>query len=274
MSCVLYDEPELAERYDRISDLQFHSGCQLAGRMKVKAEDVVLDVGCGTGRLALYLAGLVGPAGQVLGIDPSPHRIRIAQRKLAAGEVLNVGFSLGRGEDLADMPCDSFDHVCYSSVFHWVDDKAAALREAYRVLRPGGAIGITTVDKGHTYAMRHIMEQLFTQKYPGVGFESEMSMLIDAAELRGLLERAGFRDILIEKVAEKHCYASADELYQFMEASSFGNFLREVPDDVRAKIREEMGSMLEKLRTPRGIEIESCMLYALARKTDRLNRSR
>ncbi len=81
MSGVMWDAPELAERYDRMSDSQFQSGCILVDRMNVKKNDVALDVGCGTGRLALHVSGIVGPSGRVVGIDPSPHRVRIADRK-------------------------------------------------------------------------------------------------------------------------------------------------------------------------------------------------
>ncbi len=82
MNSVMRDGPELARLYDRISDLQFEGGKKLVAMMGVKKGDAVLDVGCGTGRLAVHLAGIVGPSGSVTGIDPSPHRISIAEEKL------------------------------------------------------------------------------------------------------------------------------------------------------------------------------------------------
>jgi ubiquinone/menaquinone biosynthesis C-methylase UbiE len=55
-----------------------------------------------------------------------------------------VRFEVGRGEDLSAFEDESFDAVCMSSVLHWLADKAKALAEVRRVLRPGGQLGVTT----------------------------------------------------------------------------------------------------------------------------------
>ena len=267
-SSVRWDGRELAELYDRISDLQFEGGKKLAARMGVKKGDAVLDVGCGTGRLAVHLAGVVGPAGSVRGIDPSPHRVRIAERKLKGQGTGNVRARIGRGEDLGAFGAGEFDHVVYSSVFHWVADKPAALGEAYRVLRAGGRVGMNTVDKDHHFAMKQIMQDLVAKKYPEHWpMEDAMShMLVGGGQLRAMLEAAGFEGVKIETVPEKHIYASANELFDFIEASSFGNFMRDVPAPVKSRLLEDLGRELEKMRTPAGIELTSKMLFAVAGK--------
>ncbi len=81
MSSIKWDAPELAERYDRVSDSQFERAVLLVKKMGIGPGDAVLDIGCGTGRLAMYLSSVVGPRGRVIGIDPSPHRIGVAQRQ-------------------------------------------------------------------------------------------------------------------------------------------------------------------------------------------------
>lgn len=261
----MWDGPELAECYDRVSDLQFESGRALIARMNVREGNTLLDVGCGTGRLALYVSQIVGPAGRVTGIDPSPHRIRIAEDKLKAKGQKNLSFRLGRGEDLRAFPDGNFRHVCYSSVFHWVGEKAAALREAHRVLKPGGTVGITTIDRNYPFAMKKITEQLI-QKYPGMEkFRDEFHrMLLSREELEELLQKARFKDIQVSYLTQTHHYSSPQELFDFMKASSFGNFMREVPDQVRPRIMEDLGEELEKLRTDRGIEISSDTMIVVA----------
>jgi ubiquinone/menaquinone biosynthesis C-methylase UbiE len=268
MSSVMWDGRELAELYDRISDLQFEGGKKLAAMMEVKKDDTVLDVGCGTGRLAVYLAGIVGPAGSVTGIDPSPHRVCIAEGKLKGSGPRNVRVRIGRGEDLGDFRDGEFDHVIYSSVFHWVEDKAAALDEARRVLRAGGKVGMNTVDKDHHFAMKQIMEDVIAKKYPEHWpMEDAMShLLVGGRELGGLLRTAGFEDVKIETVPEKHVYSSPQELFDFIEASSFGNFMRDVPAPVKSRMLDDLGRELEKMRTPAGIELTSKMLFARAVK--------
>ena len=68
------------------------------------------------------------------------HRITIARSHAGA-----VRFDVGRAEDLGAFEDSSFDAVCLSSVLHWVADKARALDEIRRVLRPGGRVAMTTV---------------------------------------------------------------------------------------------------------------------------------
>ena len=162
MSNVSWDAPELAERYDRVSDSQFKKGCILASMMGIKSGDAVLDIGCGTGRLALYVSNILGSSGRIVGIDPSPYRVNVAKDKLKEGAPMNMSFMIGRAEYLDELSDCSFDHVYYSSVFHWVDDKKAALKEAYRVLRPGGIIGMTTGDRDKPFTIRDISNKLFT----------------------------------------------------------------------------------------------------------------
>lgn len=263
----MYDAPELAERYDRVSDLQFESGRKLVDKMGIKKGDDVLDVGCGTGRLALHVSKIVQPSGQVVGIDPSPHRIRIADARLEGGAFKNVSFRIGYGEDLSAFS-DTFDHVYYSSVFHWIEDKRSALSEAGRVLKPGGKVGITTVDRDFRFTMKQIMEKLFTEKpYSGqIKMEFEMIKLVNGKELEALLEEAGFKDITINVVADKLLYSSPDELLEFMEASSFGNFLRYVPEGQRSEAIRDIKTELEKLRTGGMIELLSNIMYAIAVK--------
>ncbi len=268
MSNVTWDAPELAERYDRVSDIQFRSGSQLVGEMGVKNGDDVLDVGCGTGRLALHVSEMVGPAGSVIGIDPSPHRIRVAESKLKSQACPNVRCMIGRGEDMLFLPAGTFDHLYYSSVFHWIEDKTTALREAYRVLKPGGVIGMTTVDRSHMYVMRQMWEKVLEGKNHGqVNMGQDMSkLLVSREELDTLLHTTGFGEVEIRLVPEKFYYRSAMEFIEFIEASSFGNFLRQAPEQVRSEIIRDMGVELEKRRTDAGIELESCTMFAIARK--------
>lgn len=268
MSGVMWDEPELAERYDRMSDIQFESGCTLVDRMSVKKNNVVLDVGCGTGRLALYISKIVGPSGSVVGIDPSPHRIRIADRKRKSLAAKSVMFMIGRGEDLGAFSENAFDHIYYSSVFHWIAEKSLALREAYRALKPGGNVGITTVDKDRHFAMKKTMDDIFS-RYPSaenIVVDDFNKMLVSKNELEEMLASTGFRDIKIDVIEEKQYYSSPEVFLQFIEASSFGNFLRNVPDELRTSVRQDIGKELEKMRTSKGIELQSNVMYAIATK--------
>jgi arsenite methyltransferase len=100
---------------------------------------VVLDVGCGTGSLALRLAP---EAAHVHGLDVSPEMMRIARAK--AEGVGNVTFHVGTLDDARFDP-ESVDVLCAYSILHLVDDLDATLAELFRLLKPGGVLVSSTV---------------------------------------------------------------------------------------------------------------------------------
>src|SRR5262245_54554766 len=101
-----HDSRNLAETYDRVSDLQFESGKRLVERLGLEQGTRVLDVGCGTGRLAQWIAERVGTGGVVAGVDPLEERIHIARSRAGA-----VRFEVGQAEDLHAFEDASFDMV-------------------------------------------------------------------------------------------------------------------------------------------------------------------
>jgi len=103
----------------------------------IGAGDAVLDLGCGAGFDALVAAQLVGPTGRVVGIDLSPEMLAVASAALAETPYTWVSFRQGEVEALP-FPDTSFDVVLSNGVLNLVPDKPRAVREIYRVLRPGG----------------------------------------------------------------------------------------------------------------------------------------
>jgi len=126
------DTPGLAETYDRLGHRQFANGKLLIADLQVLPGHHVLDIGSGTGLLGEYVAGRIGPRGRVIGIDPLPSRVEVAQRHTAG----NFQVQVGRAEDLSAFPGESIDIVYTNSVFHWIGDQAQALREARRGSTP------------------------------------------------------------------------------------------------------------------------------------------
>ncbi len=107
---------------------------------KLSPGDKVLDVGCGTGTLAIMAKGIVGPTGEVYGIDPAPEMIDVARHKSARASV-EVNLQVGLIEAIPFPEC-TFDVVLSSLMVHHLPDdvKAKGLREVQRVLRPGGRL--------------------------------------------------------------------------------------------------------------------------------------
>lgn len=120
----------------------------------------MLDIGCGTGRLTEYVAGLVGDSGYVVGIDPLPLRIDIARRRSTS----HLVFRVGQCEHLDDFPDHSFDVAYLNSVFHWLAEKLPALTAVHRVLKPGGRLGITSASKERPHQFETIVQAVLRQR--------------------------------------------------------------------------------------------------------------
>lgn len=105
--------------------------------------DRILDVGCGTGDDVLLLAELVGPEGEVVGIDNSEAMVQTAQEQ--GGEVPTVQFDVDDALDLS-FADDSFDAARADRVLQHLDAPAMALAELRRVTRPGGRVSVSDPD--------------------------------------------------------------------------------------------------------------------------------
>ncbi len=163
---------------------------------QIQPGDNVLDVGCGTGEVAL-LAKTRTKAGNVYGIDPAPEMIAVARSK-AARKKLDVDFRVGVIEALP-FPDASLDVVTSSLMMHHLpeDLKVRGLAEVYRVLKPGGCLLVADFMQPSHSITNHLM-MVFT-RHQGVqnGLEEVGKLLKDAgfsktSQLKGNVLVIGF----------------------------------------------------------------------------------
>jgi trans-aconitate 2-methyltransferase len=122
-----------AETYDAISDPQFKWGMEVLERLELRGDEVVLDAGCGSGRVTEQLAKKV-PDGRIVAVDGSAAMIAKARERLGEGTTYLVS-------DLSELELpEPVDLVFSTATFHWIVDHDRLFTRLRRCLVPGGRL--------------------------------------------------------------------------------------------------------------------------------------
>ncbi|MBC7325067.1 MAG: arsenite methyltransferase, partial [Moorella sp. (in: Bacteria)] len=155
----------------------------------LKPGEVVLDLGSGAGLDVLLAARRVGPAGKVYGLDMTEEMLALAREHQKRSGVTNVEFIKGDMENIP-LPDNHLDVVISNCVINLAADKAGVIREAFRVLKPGGRLAISDLvwQREVPFWLRQSAE-LWAGCVAGA---------LTAEEYRRLLAEAGFTDTGLE----------------------------------------------------------------------------
>jgi trans-aconitate methyltransferase len=139
--------------YARSSDTQRTWAEELLSRLNLTGNEVVLDLGCGDGKITAALAQAL-PAGRAVGIDSSKEMIQYAQSHYPNSDYQNLVFRLldVRRLDYAS----EFNLVFSNAALHWVRDHRAVLTGAHGALRPRGQLALSFGGKGNAAAMLEV----------------------------------------------------------------------------------------------------------------------
>jgi ubiquinone/menaquinone biosynthesis C-methylase UbiE len=159
---TVYDRA--AHRYDRWHALATarsdQRGRRLLVRRCVRQGDLVLDAGGGTGLATVLAADAVGPTGSVVLMDLSPGMLGMAEERFASGG-LQARVSLEIGDILCmPFPDGRFDVVLSTYSVCPLVDPAGGVKEMYRVLRPGGLLGIAHSSEPRNGVVRWLADRV------------------------------------------------------------------------------------------------------------------
>jgi ubiquinone/menaquinone biosynthesis C-methylase UbiE len=233
--------------------------------------DRILDIGTGTGTLVKTAAGR-WPAARIVGVDGSTGMLAAARRGASAAL---PSAALGRIEwqaALAErLPFQdgSFDLVVSSFVLQLVLDRPAALREARRVVRPGGMLGVVTwlddaTDFEPEVAFEAALDELDLGDDGDEAEEARSGDPVSAAALAAQLRRAGFVAVRARAGTLVHRWDVAGYL-DFLEGYDAADLFATLPPDDRSRLRAATARRLAGLGE-RAFEWRTPVVRALARR--------
>ncbi len=160
---------------------------------ELRPGETVLDLGSGGGLDVLLSARRVAPGGVAYGLDASSDMLALARINADKARITNARFLPGHIEDIP-LPDDHVDVVISNCVINLSGDKPRVLAEAFRVLRPGGRLGVSdvTADEGTDRARLTVAEQQ-------VGC---LAGALTQPEYERLLVAAGFADVAITSTSK------------------------------------------------------------------------
>lgn len=260
--------PDLSSHFEHIvTDRHLKAGRALAVAMSLTRGESVLELGCGTGLLSEYLADCVGMRGDVLGLDPSPYHMAIAHQRARP----NLRFQVGSPLTLSRFPVGCFHAIVVNDLIHAWPDPGVPLAALYRILKPGGRLGLVTHCKDHPHPVTVVQEAVlaqapFSDALRGPG---DRTYPLSAAGLQAQLREAGFEMLDVMAQADVTVHNTVDAAIAFVQAGTWGQFLRHLPEqpvDLRAQAREQIAMRLARLLTAEGIRHRGLRLLAIATK--------
>ncbi len=234
-----------ASAYDSPS-LRFVPYCAdaLVEAAKLRPGERMLDVGTGTGALAISAVQRLLPEGRVQGIDLSERMIEKAHENINKN-------GLGRYVDLFDMDAgdtafrkDYFDIIAGSHSFTWLPDPQAALKGWLKILKPGGRVALTVFREE---AFSPMLDDL-TQDALAMGLDWGMGADTDnhplnirrygqGEELRNLFVDAGFMNVEVQERSRFFHLPRADDWWEIVMNSGIRNIIERLPAADYAKLR-------------------------------------
>jgi trans-aconitate 2-methyltransferase len=218
-----------ATDYHRISGPQVNWGKKVLARLHLRGDEMLMDAGCGTGRLTAELLQSL-PRGWVVGVDLSENMLGGARDHLTRD--FRGRFWLVAA-DLQDLPFDRiFNGIFSTAAFHWVLDHDRLFRSLFRALRPGGWLTAQCGGGPNLARLRERTDRLATAtKYARyfAGFH-EPWVFNDAETAAVLLQRAGFVEIDTSLEPAPTILEDSAQYSEFVRTVILRRHLERIPD--------------------------------------------
>ncbi|OQK15462.1 ubiquinone biosynthesis protein UbiE [Methyloprofundus sedimenti] len=238
-------------------------GRQTIERIALRPGESVLDVCSGSGGSALPAAEQVGPHGKVIAADLAERLIALAEAKARVKKLENIEF---RVADMLDLgyPDSSFDAVvCVFGIF-FVPDMTAAVKELWRMVKPGGRLAITTWGPD----LFEPADTIFWDAIGNVRVDLQRSFnpwdrISKPSGLGELFVKAGIDTHDIQAVSGMHSLNSADDWWAIAMGSGYRGTLAQLDAETFEQVRNANLSCLYREQVK---SIKTNVVYAVATK--------
>ena len=237
----------------------------LIERVPLLSEERVLDVATGTGIVARRAKRLMGPSGNVVGLDLNSSMLDIARTRTDG-----VGIDWVRG-DAQDLPydADSFDVVFIQQGLQFFPDRVQAVRELYRVLKPGGRFGVSIwLGADHNPYGKALAEALDRHIDPEVGTGMRAPFVDHAVrDMETLFRAEGFSEVRIDVVRrDMHVASPSNFVRRHMAALPFTARIVARGNIVREAVVQDVLDALSAYETDMGWSVPWASAVAVGRK--------
>jgi trans-aconitate 2-methyltransferase len=223
-----------AATYDRVSgDVQLVWALEQLGRLELSGDEIVLDAGCGSGRVTAELIARV-PRGRVYAVDVAPSMVEHARRLLDGRATILC-------QDLVEFSLpEPVEAVFSNATFHWIHDHDALFAALARSLAPGGQLVAQCGGRGNIDAFRELADEVAFSEEPFAPFFAgwERPWNYATAEDTAIrLERAGFTNVRCW--LEPKSVAPADPR-AFVQTVCLVRHLDPLPEELRPEFVERV----------------------------------